>query len=54
MPDDILNANVNNEVLNNRPPNLKEDFGITDAEDKMDRELMPNKASDQQNKNETR
>lgn len=29
-------------IMNNRPPNLTEDFGITDEEDKIDQEMMPN------------
>jgi len=29
------------QILNNRPPELKNDFGIASEEDKLDRELMP-------------
>ena len=30
-----------NQILNNRPPELTEDFGITDEEQKLDQILMP-------------
>ncbi|HZG55937.1 hypothetical protein [Paenibacillus sp.] len=29
------------QLMNNRPPELKNDFGIVGEEDKLDRELMP-------------
>jgi len=33
------------QILNNRPPDLDNDFGIVTEEDKLDRELMPDAAS---------
>jgi hypothetical protein len=34
------------QILNNRPPELEEDFGIVSAEDKLDKELMPDATAD--------
>jgi len=33
-------------VMNNRPPELGRDFGIDDEEDRLDRELMPDRTGD--------
>jgi hypothetical protein len=33
------------QIMNNRPPELSQDFGIHDAEDKLDKELMPDATS---------
>lgn len=44
---------ADNQIMNNRPPNLTEDFGITDEEDKIDQEMMP-KETVKLNKSEKR
>ena len=44
----------NNQILNNRPPDLREDFGITDEEDKLAAALMPDADKTEQNKNKKR
>lgn len=33
------------QILNNRPPGLENDFGIPDEEDMLDKELMPDKTT---------
>ncbi|HZG88209.1 hypothetical protein [Paenibacillus sp.] len=34
------------QIMNNRPPDLRNDYGIPDEEDRLDRELMPDAGTD--------
>ena len=38
------------QVLNNRPRDLRNDYGIQDEEDSLDRELMPDASAERQPK----
>ncbi|MDF2715222.1 MAG: hypothetical protein K0R28_2147 [Paenibacillus sp.] len=40
MADEQLPRGSDEQIANNRPPNLTEDFGVTDGEDKLDKEIM--------------
>lgn len=38
------------QILNNRPPELRNDYGIPSEEDQLDRELMPDAETDTKSK----
>ncbi|MEF3302937.1 hypothetical protein [Paenibacillus sp. GYB003] len=42
---------TNQQIANNRPPNLTEDFGIMDGEDKLDQEIMETLGQNKTEKN---
>lgn len=41
-------ADQANQILNNRPPNVTDDFGIVDQEDKLDRTYMPDESENRE------
>lgn len=40
MADNQLPSGSDDQIANNRPPDLTEDFGITDREDELDKEII--------------
>lgn len=43
----LENDATDKQVLNNRLPDVERDFGITDEEDRLDQELMPDTTNQQ-------
>jgi|GEM_PF-3063030 len=50
LPERPVLDNEDNQILNNRPPNISNDYGVPDKEDEYDKELMPNETQESASK----